>query len=49
MISLCKTTPKGIRTPVTGLKTRCPRPLDDGGTAANFNYISRKYRTIYIH
>lgn len=24
-------TPKGIRTPVTGLRTRGPRPLDDGG------------------
>src|SRR5262245_1774125 len=23
--------PKGIRTPVLGLKSRCPRPLDDGG------------------
>jgi hypothetical protein len=24
-------TPKGIRTPVTSVKGRCPRPLDDGG------------------
>ena len=24
-------TPTGIRTPVTGLRTRCPRPLDDRG------------------
>ena len=23
-------TPKGIRTPVTAVKGRCPRPLDDG-------------------
>ena len=22
--------PKGIRTPVTAVKGRCPRPLDDG-------------------
>lgn len=22
--------PKGTRTPVNGLKTRCPKPLDDG-------------------
>ena len=25
--------PKGIRTPVTGLRTRRPRPLDDGTTS----------------
>jgi hypothetical protein len=24
-------TPKGIRTPVSGMRTRCPGPLDDGG------------------
>ena len=24
--------PKGIRTPVTAVKGRCPRPLDDGDT-----------------
>ena len=24
--------PKGIRTPVPGLRTRCPGPLDDGTT-----------------
>lgn len=24
-------TPKGTRTPVTGMRTRRPRPLDDGG------------------
>lgn len=28
---LLVTTPKGIRTPVAGMKSRCPRPLDDGG------------------
>ena len=22
--------PKGVRTPVTAVKGRCPRPLDDG-------------------
>ena len=29
--SSCITTPKGIRIPVTSVKGRCPRPLDDGG------------------
>ena len=24
-------TPRGIRIPVTSVKGRCPRPLDDGG------------------
>ena len=26
-----KNTPKGIRIPVTSVKGKCPRPLDDGG------------------
>ena len=25
-------TPRGIRIPVTSVKGKCPRPLDDGGT-----------------
>ena len=29
--------PKGIRIPVAGLKGRCPRPLDDGGTRAKYS------------
>ena len=29
-------TPKGNRTPVPWLRTRYPRPLDDGGTASVF-------------
>src|SRR5688572_3953813 len=35
--------PKGIRTPVAGLKGLCPRPLDDGGAHINcrVEYISR--------
>ena len=31
LASVGETTPTGIRTPVDGLRTRCPRPLDDRG------------------
>ena len=34
--------PKGIRTPVTAVKGRCPRPLDDRDTElilTNYKYI----------
>jgi hypothetical protein len=30
-----KNTPRGIRIPVTSVKGRCPRPLDDGGMTCN--------------
>ena len=30
--------PKGIRTPVTAVKGRCPRPLDDRDSS--FNYLA---------
>jgi hypothetical protein len=29
-----KSDPKGTRTPVTAVKGRCPRPLDDGASSA---------------
>ena len=34
--------PEGIRTPVTAVKGRCPRPLDDGATSS----ISHNYRIV---
>src|SRR5213080_5385371 len=42
--------PKGIRTPVTAVKGRCPGPLDDGDTAAPRqagaeDYTARRRRT----
>src|SRR5438128_9337091 len=37
--------PKGIRTPVTAVKGRCPRPLDDGdATAARTRDLERQTR-----
>jgi len=30
-----KFTPRGIRIPVSSVKGRCPRPLDDGGLYIN--------------
>lgn len=37
-------TPKGIRTPVTGLRTRGPRPLDDGGGTKPIGESFCRYR-----
>src|SRR5689334_13923555 len=34
--------PTGIRTPVTAVKGRCPRPLDDGGLSRVSGPASRK-------
>jgi hypothetical protein len=31
-------TPRGIRIPVTSVKGRCPRPLDDGGHVDIYHY-----------
>ena len=36
--------PKGIRTPVTAVKGRCPRPLDDRDT----ELANRYFRTAYF-
>ena len=42
-ISYKNGTPNGIRIRVAGLKGRCPRPLDDGGTSRdNFNKNTAK-------
>ena len=42
--------PKGIRTPVSSVKGRCPRPLDDGNVGEKKNRLknggSRWIRTI---
>lgn len=35
--------PKGSRTPVSGVRGRCPRPLDDGAT---FLFKYRIYRDL---
>jgi hypothetical protein len=32
-------TPRGIRIPVTSVKGKCPRPLDDGGSTIYIYYI----------
>gem|GEM_PF-2989218 len=34
--------PKGIRTPASGLKGQCPRPLDDGGSAQGYITLSHQ-------
>lgn len=31
-------TPRGIRIPVTSVKGRCPRPLDDGGVINHYTH-----------
>ena len=36
--------PKGIRTPVAGMKTRCPSPLDDGAGCSQFGPIPESLR-----
>ena len=33
MVYFVTITPRGIRIPVTSVKGRCPRPLDDGGAS----------------
>jgi hypothetical protein len=38
--------PKGTRTPVAGLKSRCPRPLDDGGCEMRDHSACRQRRQL---
>ena len=35
--------PKGIRTPVTAVKGRCPRPLDDGDKKSSFKSMLLRF------
>ncbi|EAR26343.1 hypothetical protein PTD2_04958, partial [Pseudoalteromonas tunicata D2] len=39
--------PKGIRTPVTAVKGRCPRPLDDGDTVLIKRVSLGHYNQVY--
>ena len=41
-------TPKGSRTPVLWLRTRCPGPLDDGGvvTAGDYGFAARRSQAV---
>ena len=32
-------TPRGIRIPVTSVKGKCPRPLDDGGNICSYTLL----------
>ena len=45
--------PRGIRTPVTAVKGRCPRPLDDGviacGTVIYIGYPFRRQQFFFIN
>lgn len=36
--------PKGIRTPVTAVKGRCPGPLDDGDVFNKVSLLATRYR-----
>ena len=33
-------TPRGIRIPVSSVKGRCPRPLDDGGHTSQSDLVA---------
>ena len=39
ILVILKNTPKGIRIPVTSVKGKCPRPLDDGGIKFEKHFI----------
>lgn len=40
LLQLKNGVPKGIRTPVTAVKGRCPRPLDDGDPMMPLSFIT---------